>query len=208
MFMEKVFMDYDKINNLELIGRGFEGRVFKLNENTAIKIFSCSNVIIPEFKFSNLNLKYIVVPKEKIYIGNILKGYTMDYIKGIPLNKANISHNYDLLINICREIKKEIQLVSNNQIIFNDLNEKNIIYNGYFYLIDCLDKRNLNISKEECYKNNLKEFYKIIFYKLLNEDKFLMNKILKSNELKPLYMNSISYTDLPYFLQKIKTRIN
>lgn len=201
-------MDYDKINNLELIGRGFEGRVFKLNDNTTIKIFGCSNVIIPEFKFSDLNLKYIVVPKEKIYIGNVLKGYTMNYIKGISLNKINISHNYDLLINICKEIKREIQLVSNNQIPFNDLNEKNIIYNNAFYLIDCLSKRNLNILKEECYKNNLKEFYKIIFCKLLNEDKFLMNKILKSNELKNLYMNSIPYTDLPYFLQKIKTRIN
>ena len=173
-------MNYDKINNLELIGRGFEGRIFKLNDNTAIKIFNCSNVIIPEFKFSNLNLKYIVVPKEKIYIGNVLKGYTMNYIKGISLN----------------------------QIPFNDLNEKNIIYNNAFYLIDCLSKRNLNILKEECYKNNLKEFYKIIFYKLLNEDRLLMNKILKFNELKNLYMNSIPYTDLPYFLQKIKTRIN
>lgn len=201
-------MDYDKINNLELIGRGFEGRVFKLNDNTTIKIFGCSNVIIPEFKFSDLNLKYIVVPKEKIYIGNVLKGYTMNYIKGISLNKINISHNYDLLINICKEIKREIQLVSNNQIPFNDLNEKNIIYNNAFYLIDCLSKRNLNILKEECYKNNLKEFYKIIFYKLLNEDRLLMNKILKFNELKNLYMNSIPYTDLPYFLQKIKTRIN
>ena len=208
MFMKKIFMNYDKINNLELIGSGFEGRVFKLNDNTAIKIFGCSNVIIPEFKFSDLNLKYIVVPKEKIYIGNVLKGYTMNYIKGISLNKINISHNYDLLINICKEIKREIQLVSNNQIPFSDLNEKNITYNDAFYLIDCLDKRNLNISKEECYKNNLKEFYKIIFYKLLNEDKFLMNKILKSNELKNLYMNSIPYTDLPNFLQKIKTRIN
>lgn len=208
MFMERIFMNYDKIHNLELIGRGFEGRVFKLNDNTAIKIFSCSNIIIPEFKFSNLNLKYIVLPKEKIYIGNVLKGYTMNYIKGISLNKTNISHNYDLLINICKEIKREIQLVSNNQIPFSDLNEKNIIYNNAFYLIDCLSKRNLNISKEECCKNNLKEFYKILFYKLLNENKFLMNKILKSNELKNLYMNSIPYTDLPYFLQKIKTRIN
>lgn len=209
MFMKSLYFDKKEIEKLELIGRGCEGKVVKLNDNTAIKLYNASKFNLHDFKFTNLNFKYIVLPKSKAYINSKFIGYTMNYIDGKNLNNTNLSNiSYKDLILYCNLIKEEIKIISDMQIPFKDLSLNNVIYNNGFYIVDSFYNKNLNLTKEECFKYNNREFNKLIFYKLLKDNINLYNYILNNENLKKLYMYSTPFDNLPMFLNEIEKTMN
>ena len=205
MFMKSLYFNKKEIEKLETIGKGCEGKVVKLNEDTAIKLYNASKFNLHDFKFTNLNFRYIVLPKSKVYINTKFAGYTMNYINGKNLNNINLSKvSYKDLILYCNLIKEEIKILSDMLIPFKDLSLNNIIYNNGFYIVDSFYNKNLNLTKEECFKYNNKEFNKLIFYKLLKDNIDLYNYILNNEYLKKLYMYSTPFDNLPLFLNEIE----
>jgi len=121
--MKSLYVNKNDIDKLETIGKGCEGKVVKLNEKTAIKLYNASKFNLHDFKFTNLKFKYIILPKSKVYINSKFVGYTMDYINGKNLNSINLSKiPYKELILYCNLIKKEIKTLSDMLIPFQDLN--------------------------------------------------------------------------------------
>ena len=203
--MKSLYFNKKEIEKLETIGKGCEGKVVKLNEDTAIKLYNASKFNLHDFKFTNLNFRYIVLPKSKVYINTKFAGYTMNYINGKNLNNINLSKvSYKDLILYCNLIKEEIKILSDMLIPFKDLSLNNIIYNNGFYIVDSFYNKNLNLTKEECFKYNNKEFNKLIFYKLLKDNIDLYNYILNNEYLKKLYMYSTPFDNLPLFLNEIE----
>lgn len=203
--MKSLYFRKNDFAELKTIGRGFEGKVVKFDDKTAIKLYNASKFNLHNFKFTNLNLKYIILPKCKVYINNKFSGYTMEYVNGKNLSNINLSKvPYKELILYCNLIKDEIKILSDMLVPFKDLNLNNIIYSNGFYIIDAFYNNDLNLTKEECFKKNNREFNKIIFYKLLKDNINLLNYILNNKELKELYMYSTPFDNLPLFLKEIE----
>ena len=133
----------------------------------------------------------------------------MNYINGKNLNNINLSKvSYKDLILYCNLIKEEIKILSDMLIPFKDLSLNNNIYNNGFYIVDSFYNKKLNLTKEECFKYNNKEFNKLIFYKLLKDNIDLYNYILNNEYLKKLYMYSTPFDNLPLFLNEIEKTMN
>ena len=123
----------------DIIGLGSEGRVYKLNDNTVAKYFYYETVAenkIEKIKLiKDMNIKNITKPKEIIYINDVLKGYTMDYIN----NKMHLKH-YLLSDN---SIENKITLLKQAEKIMKDLHKNDIVLVDCFYHNFLLNDMNL-----------------------------------------------------------------
>ena len=138
---EKVCFD---LNNMKVIGEGKEGVVYKYNDE-CIKLFNSNRnsgdlLSVNEDKFiffTQLNTQRIILPKQLLYnYKREIEGYLMKYIES-NFNLNNIRNkNINDIIEYLYDLKKDIDILSDNDILINDLKNPHLLYNGGFYLID------------------------------------------------------------------------
>jgi hypothetical protein len=169
LYFIKFFLDCkndNSLNGLTLLGEGGFGKVYRVDENTILKI--TNNPVLErnffEF-FKQLCLtkvfreKEVLIPdiyefklgEDQIYLKIENAGITLlEYItlKFNKLNKSN--HNFEtdkvkIIINILKSIGKTIKKCQENKFLHNDFNPRNIMIKNFgnlnnsnlkFYLID------------------------------------------------------------------------
>lgn len=73
---------------------------------------------------------FIAFPKEFIFIDNVeqLKGYLMKYIDGISISKLDEATKLRDIINALNEFEREMLRLTQQGLMFNDLNQGNLIF--------------------------------------------------------------------------------
>lgn len=139
---EKICLD---LNNMVIVGEGKEGIVYKYNDSKCIKIFNANrnlgdllSINEEKFKFfTSLKTERIILPEYLLYNhqGEI-EGYLMKYIKSdFKLNNIR-NKNIDDIIEYLFDLKKDIDILNDNDVLINDLKNSHLLYNDGFYLID------------------------------------------------------------------------
>lgn len=123
------------ISSDRLIGRGAFGTVY-LFGNTCLKVFRehYDGMGGTFERFSTLKTNNFVRIKNIFYGEDCIKGYTMDYCRssGIRL----LDQNGDYILDNVESIRRDIELLSKNKILLNDLNCTNFIIGDRIYIID------------------------------------------------------------------------
>lgn len=138
---ERIVLNLDKMH---VIGSGKEGTVYQYSEDKCIKIFNGNrnNNLLPinhdKFKFfTTIRIKHIILPEQLLYneLGEI-QAYIMSYIhSNFNLNEIRNKNIFEL-INELRNLKADIEILNQYNILINDLKTPHLLYNNGFYLID------------------------------------------------------------------------
>ena len=128
----------------EEMGEGLESRVFKIDDETVLKVYKTSNEkekldedMIEEL--SDIETNRIVLPKEiiKTKDGEV-KGYSMDYVEETETKFFDFTK--EKIIRELKLLKNDLIKLGKNNVEIGDLREENTISNDEsFYLIDCGD---------------------------------------------------------------------
>lgn len=121
------------------IGTGVNGDVYKYR-NMALKVFKKDKKPpIDEYTaeyLTTISTDRILLPENLLFYNNTFKGYTYKLVskKGtgqriIMLPKAN-------LIQDIRVLEKDIEVLSNKQVLLNGIEPTNSIFNGNLYITD------------------------------------------------------------------------
>lgn len=130
------------VNNtlLTFIGSGVDGLVYKY-KNKAIKLYHDDYSIKMHLssseikKLSILTTKHIILPKELLINDNKTLGFTMNYINlNTKCDFLNISLKH--LIKEIKELESELYLIGKNNFLLEDVEPRNLFYNGTLYLFD------------------------------------------------------------------------
>ena len=123
------------ISSDRLIGRGAFGTVY-LFGNTCLKVFRehYDGMGGTFERFSKIKTNNFVRIKNIFYGEDCIKGYTMDYCKSSGIRLLDQTGEY-LLENV-NSIRNDIELLSKNKILLNDLNCTNFIIGDRIYIID------------------------------------------------------------------------
>lgn len=125
-------------SNLKLLGQGVEGRVYrykdmalKLKDNDLIGL-SYENAKY----MSNIRTTRILLPKNIFYKNNHYAGYTTKYVGKSNSFKLIDLEKEKLINHIIIPIEEDIELLSNKQILLNDISIDDVIANNSLYIID------------------------------------------------------------------------
>lgn len=226
---EKICFD---LNNMKVIGEGKEGTVYKYNDD-CIKLFhnnrNSSNLLsINEDKFiffTQINTQRIILPKQLLYnYRGEIEGYLMKYIES-NFKLSNIRNkNVNDIIEYLFDLKKDIDILNDNDILINDLKDSHLLYNDGFYLIDTslyskyqydnilnCDVKSKNISSINHFfigmllmqKENIKDYslnkrdIPNIYFKLYNDNFYFIGDSLEK-EVKKYKVNDLNELRLIY----------
>lgn len=129
-------------------------------------------------KFSSVVNNTYIFPRDVIMVGDIVVGYTTNYVDAVSLYKIN-----PLEIDIYKfqryldATTKDIEIISSHGILSYDVTY-NILYgNGGFKVIDTMEYSITNIDSVELFKMNKERFYYEIKLFLVDGyfDKFIKN---------------------------------
>ena len=170
--MHRININENEINKLKHFKTedfNTESKLYTM-DNLMYKIFFDNSIhietkeqIINYLLEQNLNCKNIILPKNKIFINNIFKGYTMDYVQNSSSISSFVNDNNS---NFSLEKRKKFMLELNNSIkeihkanmYYGDIHQGNIIIDNFdLYLIDIDSLRINNISEHLMSLYRLKE---------------------------------------------------
>lgn len=199
-FVYKKYLPKEQI----FLGEGAYGKVYKLNNNIAVKIeylYNSYSLIqkLNEIKISKIAGKYNIGPKiykNKIIFNNFNAHFYcltyMEYIEGITFYKYKNSPNKsnDIINKVNTIIKTKKKLLHKLGFMHNDLHNGNIIVNIknnkiiYVYIIDFGQSKKIN-NMNNYYINNYKKYeIKLNYY--INKkyievscDNYIVDKINK-----------------------------
>lgn len=168
---KNVYVDENK-----LISSGYTrtGNVYLLNDEEVIKLYHCVNTCYNDYYrkrldiLSKLCVANFIMPLETVYDkeGNII-GHTMKYIKGKE-GDAILKLSSKLLIEELEKLCEEVSILSQNNIVLDDLVPCNVIVNksGIFFIDtdDYIIRNRLDYNKNMVDSNfNINIFLKDIF---------------------------------------------
>ena len=184
---------------------GYESKIYRLNSNTLLKVFN-NRINNPENKLKKLEILSQMNIKENffkdlVYVNNKFIGYTMEDLtkKGYKIINC-CDHFSNKKIEISKLIWQKIEELHNLGIIYGDVREPNILYNGKDVIFCDMD----NIKIQDYWfdivsKQNTKYFYKTNFnYNLL--DNYTFNNFFVG------YYQKIYMPDLK--IEKLEKRLN
>lgn len=214
---ELINLDLDK---MKIIGEGKEGIVYKYN-NECIKIFNSKRnngelLDINEEKFiffTKLETNNIILPRKLLYNRqNKIEGYIMPYIES-DFNLSNIrSKNINEIIVELNELKKDIELLNENDILINDLKYSHLLYNAGFYLIDSslYSKYQYdNILNYDAYIKNITSINDFLIDVLLIKKSNDNDQYLNINQIpKRYYSDKLIFISEVFEKEKNKYKIN
>lgn len=125
----------------KLLGEGLEATVYQIDDK-AVKFFKQypgKKIILTKDsveKMKNIHTKRILLPTDALLDKkHNLRGYKMDYVEDLgkdsyfSLNKDKLKEENELL-------REDIELLSDNKILVEDLLSTNTVYHNGLYLID------------------------------------------------------------------------
>lgn len=214
---ELINLDLDK---MKIIGEGKEGIVYKYN-NECIKIFNSKRnngelLDINEEKFiffTKLETNNIILPRKLLYNRqNKIEGYIMPYIESdFDLNNIR-SKNINEIISELKQLKKDIELLNENDILINDLKYSHLLYNNGFYLIDSslYSKYQYdNVLNYDAYMKNMTSINDFLIDVLLIKKSNDNDQYLNINQIpKRYYSDKLIFISEVFEKEKNKYKIN
>lgn len=196
------------LENMVIIGEGKEGIVYKYNNNQCIKIFNVNRnnsqllkINEDKFKlFTTLETEKIIMPTDLLYNSdNCISGYLMKYID----DKFDIdfirSKNIGEIIKELNDLKRDIEILNENDILINDLKQPHLLYNKGFYLID-----------SSLYSKY--QYDKVLNYNARERNNCLINGFLTNiliNQRESINDYDLNFKEIPYiFLEYTKNQAN
>lgn len=134
-------MDTSKLKKLPN-GKGTFGECYIIDDKTLYKKFySLGNEIYPFEKdyfdtFKGIKNDSFVFPKEIYTKGDYTIGYTMDFIHADSLSNLKLDFSITDFIYALDILKEDLKRINNQNIIIDDINSNNILYDGLFHIID------------------------------------------------------------------------
>lgn len=197
------------INNLQYLNMGSQGTCYLRNKKV-FKIFhrdldDDEDYIIEHDKneilrFSNIDNKTFIWPKDVIELNNEVIGYVSDYVDAKNLYKINpLNINLNRFIKNIKEAKKDIKIISNNGIVTYDM-MYNTLYGRRFY---CIDQDEYSFSEKDpklIEQDNNNNFDIELYYFLI--DNYFDNIIKNNKELSELY--KYKKEDILVFIELLK----
>ena len=180
-----------ELNNKHFIDEGSESRVYKFGDRV-FKIYKskCPKNRLKEDSvayLSKIKTKRLLLPKEKILDEDKkFIGYSMSFI--MPGSKDTIKNmNMKDFINELKLLKQDLSILKDNNVVLDDINDNNYIYNNSIYFID---PGSFTINKKLPSR-----YIEIINRELLHE--FIINNILfRTNKLTKNQKEKL-YSHLP-----------
>ena len=197
------------LKNLKPLGIGSQGMCF-LDEKHKIvyKVFheyfdyEKSNYKEEEIlRFSHIDNKTFIWPKDVLIVKNEIVGYTMPYVKSKNLYERNpLLINLDSLETAIQESTKDIKLLTDNKVAMYDV-MYNILYrNGKIAIIDTME---YGTSEEISLDKNMLPFnYEL---KLFLVDNYFNNFITSSRLLNEMYTSNANCLE---FLKQFRTSLS
>ncbi len=155
------------------LGEGLEVEVYKIN-NKAVKFFKQSpgkDILISKKlieKMKNIKTNRILLPTEPLLDKHHnIRGYQMDYIKNLGMdNYFNLDKNK--LSKENQLLKEDVEILSDNKILMEDLNDRNTIYHNGLYLVDPGSYQfDPSINLEQAYGINMDKINEYLIYDLI-----------------------------------------
>ncbi len=189
----------------------------------AICFFIKDNLVFKEFVFgekppiqqlsyfSSLDFKQIIMPKEIIYTGgNVLRGYTMDFVDGTLLEEHSLEIPIDIFFKQIKLFEEKVLNLTSKKIKLSDINPKNMIWtdDNLLYFIDT----DAYMIGEVEYKSNVLEF-NLGFRQLLASYKYRddsINIYMGDIDLNQLYLDTFVFGNkkVSDFIEVIITYFN
>ena len=178
--------------NLKKIGTGKTGDVYKY-KNSALKVFKKEkDTPIDPYTadyLTGISTNRILLPQKLLFYNNAFKGYTYKLVSKKGTGNRMIMLPADELVENVSIIEKDIETLSNKQVLLNGIEPDNTIFNGRLYLTDPTGYTMLDImSTEELEKLNKYQFH-------------LLFTMLLSQELKRNNFSSSSVTEVKELLE-------
>ena len=122
--------------NLKKIGTGVTGDVYKY-KNSALKIFKKEKDTPIDYYtadyLTGISTNRILLPRNLLFYNNAFKGYTYKLVSKKGTGNRMIMLPTDELIEDVSIIEKDIEVLSNKQVLLNGIEPDNTIFNGRLY---------------------------------------------------------------------------
>ena len=188
--------------NLKKIGTGKTGDVYKY-KNSALKIFKKEKDTPIDYYtadyLTGISTNRILLPRNLLFYNNAFKGYTYKLVSKKGTGNRMIMLPTDELIEDVSIIEKDIEVLSNKQVLLNGIEPDNTIFNGRLYLTDPTGYTMLDImSTEELERLNKYQFHLLLIMLItqeLKKNNFSSNTVTEVKELLEMKDSSDNTSD-------------
>ena len=203
--MQTIHITSQDITQLQELGRGACSVVYKYGPDLVIKALNQKGIELHnEEEFSNLigiNNSTCVFPQNMVEIDGNFQGYTMEYVQGVPLHEVIKKMNISTLIKSIRNVESDLKQLSQEKVLFQDLNQGGIMWDKGASRIKIIDtdffEKNDSIEPEQCYSANITSFNSMIEMELgiINGQGTKISEYLQNDsEFSKLYTKYMIYS--------------
>lgn len=203
--METLQITSNELAQMQELGRGACSIVYKYGTDLVIKVLNEKGIELHnEEEFSGLvgiENSTCVFPKNRLAIDGNFKGYTMDYVQGVPLHEIIKKVDISTLISAIKKVENDLKQLSSEKVLFQDLNQGGIMWDESEDRIKIIDtdffEKNENIKEEQCYSANITSFNSMIEMELgiINGQGTKLSEYLQKNpEFSNLYTKYMIYS--------------
>ena len=136
--LENKAVDLDGIRQLTYVPSKRAGNVYRFR-NDALRVFSEGEKPIDEETaryLTGISTERILLPKKLLFYNNAFKGYTMKLVSQKGSGKKIISTPKRDLIHCIETLEKDIETISQKNVLLNNVGPGHTLYNGELYLVD------------------------------------------------------------------------
>ncbi|NLC48529.1 MAG: hypothetical protein GX758_04135 [Tenericutes bacterium] len=219
--MEKIILD--KVPNdyyYKLLGTGCSGNCFLMkNKLEVFKEFRAQiNYLRQLEELSTYKSNIFLFPKKFVFLNtdedkNFL-GYIRNAAKGIEFDSIDESSNFNIILSSMLELEKEMQNLTHQGMLMDDLNQDNLFYeekNGFNVIDTDFYETTYNDDFKHQYKENLKELSATIIHCLIRygqfESKELNDAVIKCGAYGNIRPSSLVYEFKEYIRKKTSSEV-
>ena len=131
-------------------------KVFKLDRETPIDLETAEYL-------TSISTNRILLPRNLLFYNNTFRGYSYKLVSKKGLGKKITTIPKDELVGNISIIERDIETLSNKQVLLNGIDPENTIFNGNLYLVDPSQYTKLDIySVRELEKLNKYQFHLLL----------------------------------------------
>lgn len=158
---------------LTVIGNGKTGDVYKYRD-VALKVFKENREVPIDLEtaeyLTTISTNRVLLPRNLLFYNNTFKGYTYKLVSKKGSGKKITSIPKDELVGNISIIERDIEILSNKQILLNGIEPENTIFNGNLYLTDpCMYTKLKGYSGRELEKLNKYQFHLLMTSMIISE---------------------------------------
>lgn len=203
--METIQITSNELAQMQELGRGACSIVYKYGTDLVIKALNEKGIELHnEDEFSSIvgiENSTCIFPKNRVKIDGFFKGYTMDYVQGVPLHEIIKKIDIPTLISAIKKVESDLKQLSSEKVLFQDLNQGGIMWDEEENRIKIIDtdffEKNEIIEEEQCYGANITSFNSMIEMELgiINGQGTKLSEYLQNNpEFSKLYKKYMIYS--------------